>query len=322
MAISINNGIANINGTPGAISGVFSDRPAAADVANGTLYFSTDTAEIYQVVSGSWIIYTGGGGGTPGIDTVLSQGQLFTNNRLIDASNFDFTVQNIKILSLKSTNTTELNITDDIIKGNFGGIQFGFLCSTFGTYLFGAIDLGFRTNLFVDDNLQVIKTNFNSQDYGFYVDFQLQSVRIGDTSNVFNTLNLYIDNSNGQIFSEILGNPNGIKLDFTNNNYSFGDFGVSGYGLVVDVVNNSAITFAPFVGILTGNGSGFSATVSNTFIGDVDGNVNNTVFGVEDNTQTLLASANLLTPNTSGQSGQYLKINVGGNDYVIDLRNP
>jgi hypothetical protein len=63
MAIIINNGVENIEGTPGAISGVFSDRPAAPDLAEGTLYFSTDTTTIYQVNNGAWIVYTGGGGG-------------------------------------------------------------------------------------------------------------------------------------------------------------------------------------------------------------------------------------------------------------------
>lgn len=63
MAILINNGVQNILGTPGAISGVFSDRPAAPDLAEGTLYFSTDTTTIYQVSAGAWIVYAGGGGG-------------------------------------------------------------------------------------------------------------------------------------------------------------------------------------------------------------------------------------------------------------------
>jgi hypothetical protein len=63
MSIIVNNGVQNILGTPGAISGVFADRPAAIDIANGTLYFSTDTTTIYQVDNGAWIVYTGGGGG-------------------------------------------------------------------------------------------------------------------------------------------------------------------------------------------------------------------------------------------------------------------
>jgi len=63
MSIIVNNGVQNILGTPGAISGVFADRPAAIDIAPGTLYFATDTAAIYQVVAGAWILYTGGGGG-------------------------------------------------------------------------------------------------------------------------------------------------------------------------------------------------------------------------------------------------------------------
>jgi len=70
MAILINNGVQNILGTPGAISGVFSDRPAAPNLAEGTLYFSTDTTTIYQVDNGVWIVYSGGGGGG-GVNSVI-----------------------------------------------------------------------------------------------------------------------------------------------------------------------------------------------------------------------------------------------------------
>ena len=119
MAISINNGIANIDGTPGAISGVFSNRPAAADLANGTLYFSTDKAEIYQVVLGVWVLYSGGGGGTPGIDSVLSQGQFFSNDRVINVDNFEFLIENIKLFNLKDTTVnTEFKFSQNQIIGN------------------------------------------------------------------------------------------------------------------------------------------------------------------------------------------------------------
>lgn len=67
MSIIVNNGVQNILGTPGAISGVFADRPSATGVADGTLYFATDTTAIYQAVAGSWILYTGGGGGVSSV---------------------------------------------------------------------------------------------------------------------------------------------------------------------------------------------------------------------------------------------------------------
>jgi len=70
MAIIINNGVQNILGTPGAISGVAVDRPAAPDVAEGTLYFATDTFFLYQSIGGVWISYAGGGGGG-GVNSVI-----------------------------------------------------------------------------------------------------------------------------------------------------------------------------------------------------------------------------------------------------------
>lgn len=56
MAISINNSVQNISGTPGIITGVFASRPAATNLAAGTIYISTDTAQIFTVsTGGAWI---------------------------------------------------------------------------------------------------------------------------------------------------------------------------------------------------------------------------------------------------------------------------
>jgi hypothetical protein len=325
MAISINNGIANIDGTPGAISGVFSNRPAAADLANGTLYFATDTAEIYQTVSGIWVNYAGGGGGTPGIDDVLSVGQLLTNNRFINASNFQLDIALVKICNIFSNNGTTFFVQDDVIA----------------------------------------TSSNTASGFGFFVDFAQRNLRLGDAGSSNNTTILNVDDFNSQVYSQFTGIVSGLKLDFANKIFDFGDVaglnsftslriddqnqiitlrtGSSTFGLTLDFFNDILI-FGDFAtgsylsidnsqiarlyatdtivllcgdsGLVANNAGGF------TIIGDHDGLSNSTTFGVNDLNQTLLASANLLTPNTTGQSGQYLKINVGGTDYVIDLRNP
>lgn len=54
MPINYDSSVTGVN-TPQAITGPISDRPAATDVAEGTIYISTDTQEIYTAQAGSWI---------------------------------------------------------------------------------------------------------------------------------------------------------------------------------------------------------------------------------------------------------------------------
>ena len=65
--------------------------------------------------------------------------------------------------------------------------------------------------------------------------------------------------------------------------------------------------------------SQFDRTV---IIGDKGNIINGTTFGIDDYNQYLTASANLLVGTSGSVSGQHLKINVGGTDYVIELKNP
>ena len=62
--------------------------------------------------------------------------------------------------------------------------------------------------------------------------------------------------------------------------------------------------------------------VNKITIGDNLGNVNSSTFGIDDSNQTLIASSNLIVGTSGSSSGNHLKINVGGNDYVIELKNP
>jgi hypothetical protein len=55
MSIVISNGVSNILNTPGIITDVIANRPAATNVANGTLFISTDTQAIYTNVLNNWV---------------------------------------------------------------------------------------------------------------------------------------------------------------------------------------------------------------------------------------------------------------------------
>jgi hypothetical protein len=145
---------------------------------------------------------------------------------------------------------------------------------------------------------------------------------IGDIGNENNQNQFFIDDNSSKFYTKSQGNENGLKLDFLNRFHSFGDFGVSGYGLTIDVNSAEARLFCSNVYITTGNASGFQSSGNNTYIGDIDGNGNSTTFGIDDNNRTLIGSGNLTTGNAGGNSGQHLKINIGGTDYVIQLLNP
>ena len=115
MAIIINNGVQNINGTPGAISGIFVDRPAAADVAEGTLYFATDTAAIYQTVSGSWVNYLGGGGGSQNLQQTLNIGNTAIDKSILTSDSGAF------LTNIQVTNSTNAILSR--MAANYVGTQ-------------------------------------------------------------------------------------------------------------------------------------------------------------------------------------------------------
>jgi len=191
MAILINNGVQNILGTPGAISGVFSDRPAAPDLAEGTLYFSTDTATIYQTVLGVWVTYAGGGGGSSvGINglngtATIGLGGTLLNATAIDAASFELDFNNVKVFTVVDDKVfpTAINFGDGIfqttytnavtgIKLDFNAKNFyfgdfynnkGLLLTSAGSMFLNAYGSGTQTgtaaySLSIDSSGQIIET--------------------------------------------------------------------------------------------------------------------------------------------------------------------
>jgi hypothetical protein len=232
MPITFNNGVANIVGTPGAASGVFSNRPNAADVADGTLYFSTDTVAIYQAVAGSWVNYSGGGGGSTGVNglngtTNIGLGGTFLNDTSIDCLNFELSIFNIKILSLTSTNNTKFTLFDDFIKtqyvGNDIGLKLDFANNNFYLGDFDNIVSGIYIK--IDENNQNIRTYTNNGREGLNLDIGSSQYCLGDWDQVTTNGNaIIIDNLNNNIFTRDINDQKGLKFNFTNNTYQFGDF--------------------------------------------------------------------------------------------------
>jgi hypothetical protein len=255
MAISFNNSIANIVGTPGAITGVIADQPNASDVAEGTLYFSSDTIEIYQVVAGSWVNYTGGGGGgLTSVDnglvlaptlTNVQFGGLLIQDTALNCGNFNLDFNNIKVFTAASSNGTNIVLQDDIIYASIGSTQSGYFLNLANrTYLFG--DYGNSVNgtcIVIDDVNEICKTRFNNFDSGISLNFASFNFKFGDFSGLNSFVWMEIDDSNEVITTYNTNGGSGIKLDFFNNKFLYGDFNNTANGTHIEINNaNNIIT--------------------------------------------------------------------------------
>jgi hypothetical protein len=289
MPITFNNGIANIVGTPGAASGVFADRPNAADVADGTLYFATDTIAIYQAVAGSWVNYSGGGGGSTGINglngtTNIGLGGTLSNDTSIDCANFDLSIFNLKILSLLSTN---------------------------------------GTGFFLVDN-QIYTINPSANNYGLLIDFATNVVVLGDPTNILTLFQ--INSGNSFISSSNAGQEVGLKLDFANNTYQFGDFNSDSF---LNINSTYILLFKSNAGIniqsglintkYAGNEIGLYLDFANAIynFGDYANNLNGTTFVIDD-------FSNIICTRNSLASNEGIFINMSNHTYYfgdIDITN-
>ena len=96
------------------------------------------------------------------------------------------------------------------------------------------------TTLFIDNSNTIIKSQYNSNDIGLKLDFANNEYRLGDVNNHnylisnnngiylgdyfanFNTTIFSIDDTNSLIKTSYQSNDIGLKLDFANSNYEFG----------------------------------------------------------------------------------------------------
>jgi hypothetical protein len=112
MGIVFNGGVINSGGTPAAITGVIANIPAATSVAEGTIYISTDTQEIFTAQAGSWINVSGGGGGSQNLDQVLAVGNIGINKDILLYNTTPTPTQYAQIKNNISENLINLGATD------------------------------------------------------------------------------------------------------------------------------------------------------------------------------------------------------------------
>jgi hypothetical protein len=190
----------------------------------------------------------------------------------------------------------------------------------------GAINLysknGSNTNLFLDGN------NLEAYLYSRFVE-------IGDGNN--NNTRFQIDDFNQIIKTISQSNEIGLKLDFANNEYFFGDYNniTNGAVLICSVINQTIFTRTS-----VGNPLGIKTDfLNNQFaLGDFDGINNSTFVNVSDTAKQIrlytsggeigfdcdLLNFNgvLTSGSASGSSGQHLQVTINGTPYVIALLNP
>lgn len=261
MAINLNNGIVNLQSTPGAITDIYANIPSASGVGIGTLFISTDTGAIYSSDGTNWISVSGGGGGSQDLQQVTNIGNTTTNDiYLTDNTNYT-----IKVGSAGDFKNSYYDVGINHFYYNHP--------SEIGFY-----DIQNAKNFkwVYDDNIFTITTNFNNYTLGYIISSIDFRVVLGDYGSSIKGDYLTIDNTYEQIYTSMSDTPFGILVDRTNR----------------------------------------------VTLGDINGNFNSTYFSVNDFDQTLLFSNNLKTSSSGSNSGQHLKVNVGGVDYVIQLLNP
>ena len=150
----------------------------------------------------------------------------------------------------------------------------------------------------------------------------LPIVQEGNTvkATVQNVLGYVVNDSTNNILKTMAGGNNiGLNIDFANGVYVLGDydgvFGSNAY-FKYDFTNNTmkAVVNSGYEGLF------IDGTSQVHKIGLSPGNNSDCFIGVDVQNQTLITK-NTTQASAGSTSGEYLKINVGGTDYVIELFN-
>lgn len=381
MSILFNTGVVNVKGSPSIITDTFANRPQATSMQMGTIFFSTDTFNIFQVVpfgiTQAWATMGGGGGGTQNLDNVLYQGGTFTNDRLSNLGGYGWELYNFNYFELQNINNQLWRFTDTSLKYYNSTNTNTFFSLNYTTGEFAMGDFGGTING-THMNIDVANSRIYFAPNG-YMSFLNEQGKctLGDGFNLSNGLKFIADVNTQSIFSNIGGVDNGISIQrdaITNvNTCKFGDFEGQLDGGFIQFDNTGFFTqttsglmgiyFAVqdqvSIGWFNGDGGfmrfnysgGILPCSADTFmlnqfglrinesddedsgvqIGDYTGVTTNCHLFVRTQTQRLqwidfsywdITGTALLTTSSGSTSGYHLKVNVGGNNYVIELKNP
>lgn len=314
--LRINNQTVNQKGTPAIITDVFSNRPLAPNIAVGTIFMSSNTNTIYQVVlTGgvhTWVTMGGGGGGSQNLDSVLSQGGNFTNNRTSQLNNYSWYINSYETMRFTGNIANALN-SFEVYTNEFTGIkatQTAFYCRTSEDFEYNGLYINYE-----DANLCDALIGRIADDGG-------SSIK------VYNSL---ISGNGITMFAE--------SKTFLQADYNYLKLGYTGTQIFLQIEAGQIITPSTYYGDYIG------LKINNEFlqyyIGDGDNINNGTSIKLDDNTsggQTIemtcnnqftlnteniqLNGTNLIDGTAGGNSGDHLIIEINGNTYKIALLNP
>lgn len=270
--MKLTTGLLNYTGTPGAYTNTFANRPGATAVPTGTLYFSNDTNILYQTNGSSWISYSGGGG-SQDLASVLAINNAASNTIILYSPSGAYNPQ-LEYEGYKVGNgSVELfwGLSQEEISFKYnGGALFGlaidFRNTTRTTYLGDCGQVGNGTELWVNDVQFNIKT------------FKNRAVNAQGT---------------------------GIKIDFFNRVYSYGDWFGYDDGNYIEVDDNA--------GNFNINCDGYTYVNSGTLSLNGNGPAN---ASIDFNNSAFLSGT------AGSNSGNHLVIYVQGVQYKIELKNP
>ena len=242
MAIFVNNGVTNILGTPGIITDYIGNQPAANTVADGTLFYSKNTLAIYQSVGGTWLLYSGGGGGgtvtgadnglqLSGSNVELGGVLLFDTSVGGAASSFGLSFEEMKFLygysddiylgsNTNGADSLTINSSFVHLRSNYSGFKAQYYVTSIG-------DVGLNNNsvqLIINDDDASILSQFGPDiinQYGFY--FNTQYSQIGDWNNHNTNCFISVDYANSIISTSL------------NNGSTYGTGNYSNYGIYMNV---------------------------------------------------------------------------------------
>lgn len=253
--ININNSVTNILGSPAFISDVIANIPNGKDVATGTIFVATDTGNMYQSDGNTWYSIGGGGGSTPGIDSVLAVNQPLINTRSIDLNTNVFQIvdntqsftdvlyceyNDIRIGNDNSGSCLFVDANRIYTTSNINsvpsGIYFDYSTSVF---YFGDINSdGNGCKFYIEDNAQIIRTYRNTQQIGISLNFANSVYKIGDEDYFLN-----IDSSQDIIQTYMNAQKYGLYLDWLQKVYTLGDYDANNNGSALNINDNNQTAY-------------------------------------------------------------------------------
>ena len=227
-----------------------------------------------------------------------------TNN---DGLNFDFANEIFKFGQIDSANGVHININGsagiDVFQTIYSNVEQG-LELQFNNliYRFGHLTAGKQTQINIDDTLQsiILKSSYNIP--GEEIQFLING------------------GVNGLIKTQYQQNDIGLKLDFANNKFWFGNTQTINTGTYLFIDTSAPEIFTTINSI----GQGFYLTDLLYRFGDIQLTNNGTILEIDDTAAypVQVSGTNVLSGTAGGSSGQHLKIKINGTDYKIKLENP